>query len=207
MADTHHQEEEHHGDVHIDAEDSSDHEVVSFLYTVGLFHKLRSLTIITLQDTFEDANDSNRLDITSPISPNPSTRSLTQRPISTTSIPKDEENTHASDAEPSPKIAEHVNGVDSEKMLEAELQKEDTTLENKQISNQANGPPPVPRRQSKISVDNSTLDNVDLEGEGEANETTNSDVKGRYHPTMATLVPLIGFTNLWLSKIIRCSAN
>jgi len=110
------------------------------------------LTIIAYQDTFEDANDSSRLDT---LSPNASTRSLTQRPLSTSSIPEEAEAT------------EQVNIQKNEKTLEDDLQKNDTKLEEKANAS----PPPVPRRPEKISLDNGTLDNVDLE----------NNSAGRYH--------------------------
>jgi len=105
-----------------------------------------SLTFMTSQDTFEDADDSTHAEET--ISLNPRTRSLTQRSLSSNSVPKSPD----TDVEGGP-LQTETDGT-------AEDEDDHHTLENKDHSS-----PAPTSRLSKISLDNSDLDNVDLEGE------------------------------------------
>lgn len=134
------------------------------------------LTYITYQDTFEDATDSTRREDV--VSPNPSTRSLTQRSLSL----QDGAPT-SPDAEEASEKKEHISNIAGEvngNLEESDVQK-NHTVENKDGSTSPANSPPLKgqHRPSRISVDDGVLDNVDLEGE--TDEIKASDAKGRYH--------------------------
>lgn len=123
-----------------------------------------SLTFMTSQDTFEDAEDSTHAEGT--ISRNPPTRSLTQRSVSSNSVPKSPD----TDVEKEPLHTETDGTVEDED--------DHQTLENKDHTT-IHSPAPTSRL-SKISLDNSDLDNVDLEGE--TNGIEKPGVKSKCYP-------------------------
>lgn len=132
------------------------------------------LTFAIFQDTFEDANDSAPHDeIVS------SSRSLTQRPLSPTTSPKNASPTLA-DKELQSENEEYVKrtAVDREESEKGHI------AEDKDEPIQATSPPLKARKPSKISLDTAALDNVDLEGEKGEVRLTNA--KGKYYSLFST---------------------
>lgn len=144
------------------AEDLSDHEIVSFTNCYCMYLACDLADFCNQEeDTFEDAAD----DSTHPeetLSLSPPTRSLTQRSISSISLPKSPD---IGDTE-----SQQIDGI-----REEVDQQNHTTFDDDKDNTQL-PTAPTSSRLSKISFDGD-LDNVDLEGETNGAEKSSSNIK------------------------------